>query len=706
MKTYQVESVLRPAIELWSAATAYLAAALLIIAPGAILMTPDVAYSGSLLLVLFGLFRTKDGIWIIRYRRGLLRMPRYVIKASKVPVSDSWLYLGRGFEWDRLHTQRLRDARKESRTYLRHGAVWRWARRIEKTWENRTGLLRGFAFVAFLVSRDSFWNPLRPAPPIGGKPELHGVGLLDEAETYTAQSERVGHTLVMGTTRVGKSQLAKLFVTQDIRRGDSAVITMDPKGDADLMLTTISEGLRTGRPVYLFHLGFPKMSCRYNSVGHFQRITEVSTRLTDALPSQGSAAAFKEFGWRFINIIAQAEVALSRRPHFQNFRRYISNIEPLFLEYARFYLEQSGLDGWQASVETIKRNLNPKTIPRSLQGREADTIAILKYIQERDIYEPVLDGLITAVRYERSYFDKIVASVGPLLEKLTTGRIAELISPDYDDIDDDRPIIDWMSVIRQKAIVYIGLDALSDSMISGAVGAAMFADITSTLGDIYKHGLQEGMPTIRYKNEFGQMNSTDLDNTKVNLHADEFNELVGDQFIPMMNKGGGAGLQVTAYTQTGADVEAGIGDAAKAEQIKGNFNTLIMMRVKTIDTAEILTSMVPPVQVDLLTSRTGANDNSDPESDVDFTSSTMGQVSSQDVPAIEPADLTQLPKGQAFALLDGGRLFKLRFPLVKTPSDVPRSVVEMAQIMRKKYDTGEKWFKDEFAESAPWRDDA
>jgi hypothetical protein len=39
-------------------------------------------------------------------------------------------------------------------------------------------------------------------------------------------------------------------------------------------------------------------------------------------------------------------------------------------------------------------------------------------------------------------------------------------------------------------------------------------------------------------------------NTKntLSIHADEFNELIGDQFIPMINKAGGAGYQVTAYT--------------------------------------------------------------------------------------------------------------------------------------------------------------
>ncbi len=51
-----------------------------------------------------------------------------------------------------------------------------------------------------------------------------------------------------------------------------------------------------------------------------------------------------------------------------------------------------------------------------------------------------LDGLRSAIRYDRTYFDKIVASLLPLLEKLTTGKTAALLSPDYTNMQDPRPI--------------------------------------------------------------------------------------------------------------------------------------------------------------------------------------------------------------------------------------------------------------------------
>jgi hypothetical protein len=70
---------------------------------------------------------------------------------------------------------------------------------------------------------------------------------------------------------------------------------------------------------------FPEVSARYNAIGSFSRITEVATRIANQLPSEGNSAAFKEFAWRFVNIIARALVALGCRPDYQQIRRYIKD---------------------------------------------------------------------------------------------------------------------------------------------------------------------------------------------------------------------------------------------------------------------------------------------------------------------------------------------------------------------------------------------
>lgn len=85
------------------------------------------------------------------------------------------------------------------------------------------------------------------------------------------------------------------------------VIVFDPKGDADLLKRMYIECKRAGRfdEFYVFHLGWPDYSARYNAVGRFGRISEVATRIAGQLSGEGNSAAFREFAWRFVNIIAR-----------------------------------------------------------------------------------------------------------------------------------------------------------------------------------------------------------------------------------------------------------------------------------------------------------------------------------------------------------------------------------------------------------------
>lgn len=198
----------------------------------------------------------------------------------------------------------------------------------------------------------------------------------------------------------------------------------------------------------------------------------------------------------------------------------------------------------------IAGGITEKNTPRNLQGRGSYVVALEQYLSTTRLHDTILDGLRTAVRYDKTYFDKIVASLLPLLEKLTTRKISQLLAPDYGDLNDPRPVFNWQQAIRQRAIIYVGLDALSDAEIAAAVGNSMFADLVSVAGHIYKHGVMDGLPQTE-------------ENPAINLHCDEFSELMGDEFIPLINKGGGAGVEVTAYTQTLSDIEAASATAPK-----------------------------------------------------------------------------------------------------------------------------------------------
>lgn len=685
--TYTIESLLRPAVELYTVLVCVAAALLCVFAPWAFALTPLFGAVAATGFIALGFVRLRQAWVVLRYRRNIRRLPHYTMTSKDIPVSNERLFIGKGFRWTQKHTQRLMDTYlPKYAEYVEPTSIYRAARRLEERLE--------FApFPLKMLSKVTTWNialnPARPLPPVGGLPRLHGIEP-HEGDVSLPLGERVGHSLVLGTTRVGKTRLAELFITQDIRRtrrnqtqhlDREVVIVFDPKGDADLLKRMYIECKRAGRldEFYVFHLGWPDYSARYNAVGRFGRISEVATRIAGQLSGEGNSAAFREFAWRFVNIIARALVALGRRPNYEQILKHVINIDALFIEYAQSYFAQHDPKAWQTIVE-VEGKIDRKNLSFAMKDRPLRVVALDMYLTQKRISDPVMDGLRSAVRYDKTYFDKIVASLLPLLEKLTTGRIAELLSPDYMGLEDPRPIFDWMQVIRKRAVVYVGLDALSDTEVAAAVGNSMFSDLVSVAGHIYKFGINDGLP------------GASSGKVAINVHADEFNELMGDEFIPMINKGGGAGMQVTAYTQTMSDIEAKIGSRAKAGQVIGNFNNLFMLRVRETATAELLTNQLPKVQV--FTSTTASSANDAINGNAAFTSNTHDQIQSVSVPMIEPAHVVSLPKGQCFALIEGGNLWKIRMPLPASDPDevMPKDLQALAEGMRKgSVDSSDWW---------------
>lgn len=682
-----IEVLLRPAVELYSVAACLCAAFLCLAAPWAVALSPTFGIAAAALFLLFAAIRLKDAWIILRYRRNIRRLPKYAVTSRQIPVSHQRLFIGKGFLWGQPHTHRLTQTYKpEFKKYVDMPGYWYWMRRFEARIEFAP---KWIAWLAKVSRWDSALNPVRPLPPVGGLPRLHGIEP-DEIDVTLPLGERVGHTLVLGTTRVGKTRLGELMVTQDIRRGETTIF-IDPKGDADMLIRMYCEAKRAGREeaFYVFHLGWPEISARYNAVGRFGRISEVASRISGQLSGEGNSAAFREFAWRFVNVIARALVELGHRPDYLQIQKHVINIDDLFIEYAQHYFAQKDSQAWNKIVQ-IEARLNDKNMPRHMMGREKRVVALDQYLTMERIYDPILDGLKSAVRYDKTYFDKIVASLLPLLEKLTTGKIAQLLAPNYSDLNDPRPVIDWMQIIRQRAIVYVGLDALSDAVVASAVGNSMFADLVSVAGHIYKFGLDDGLPG-------------DNPHVKVpiNVHADEVNELMGDEFLPMINKGGGAGLQITAYTQTMSDIEARIGSRPKAGQVLGNFNNLIMLRVRETATAELLTKQLPKVEVYSSLLMSGATDTSDPSGNTSFTSNTVNRITAASVPMLEPSHIVGLPKGQAFALLEGGQLWKIRMPLPESDpgESVPKNIQNLAEYMRSQYVECGRWWEQQILPS-------
>ena len=194
-----MEVLLRPAVELYTVAVCLGAAVLCLAAPWSLALSPLVGLAGALAFLTFGTIRFYEAWAILRYRRNIRRMPRYVMASRDVPVSQHRLFVGRGFRWDQRHTHRLMQTyRPESRRYVELTPLYRSVRRLEERLERPRPLP--------LLARVTAWTtrePGRSLPPVGGPPRLHGIEP-HEVDVSLPLGERVGHTLVLGTTRVGK----------------------------------------------------------------------------------------------------------------------------------------------------------------------------------------------------------------------------------------------------------------------------------------------------------------------------------------------------------------------------------------------------------------------------------------------------------------------------------------------------------------------
>ncbi|WP_299772610.1 type IV conjugative transfer system coupling protein TraD [uncultured Pseudoteredinibacter sp.] len=662
------------------------AAGLLAVSPSLFLMTPSVAWAGAIVLFAMALWRAKQAWQIGQYQRCLRATPRYSLNASQVPISQRFLFLGKGFQWTQTHTERLYAARdKRAEKYLKPPILKQWIQRKALEWEHHP--FRG-AFMRW-ITQDSVLNPFSPPLATGGDPVIHGVGIRAETNAMMPLSERVGHMVVVARTRHGKTRLAELLTTQDIHRKGNCVIVLDPKGDADYLKRIYVETQRAGRLLIIFHLGFPEKSARYNAIGSFSRITEVATRIANQLPSEGDASAFKEFAWQFINVIAVALVALGERPDFRKIRRHISDIDTLIVEYGRYWLAENGPEDWQDQLEILLEETQPKHLSRGEQGKDFEAVIMVRYLRELGDVDQVLEGLISAFRYDREYFQKITVAVKPFLEKLTTGAIADVLAPNINDARDNRPVLEWAQAIRNQAVVYVGLDALTDPEVASAVGASMFSDLTSLAGHIYKHGIYPPNPEPQ-----AQSTGSPLENPDIIIHGDEFSDLIGPQFKTLINKSGGAGYQLNLYTQTWSDPIAELGSEAKAGQLAGNIGTMLIMGVKEVATCEMFTKQLPEVSISEIMAVSGVTDSgTDDNPAISFTSNNQDRISVSRVPMISPADIVALPKGQAFVLLKGSELWKIRIPMPSKADDeaLPNQLESMLDHMRQSYTSVTDW---------------
>jgi len=475
------------------------------------------------------------------------------------------------------------------------------------------------------------WRRQRAARgPHQGAYWLHALAA--EQEITMPLGNTYGHVLIFGTTRAGKTRLFDNLITQAILRGE-AVIIIDPKGDHDLRKNAERACRAMGQPerfVY-FHPAYPETSACLDPLRNFNRGTELASRISALITkADGGADAFASFCWLALNTVIGGLHLIGERASLVKIRQYIeSGIQPLALQGLRQYCEKHGnrdeLSGFTANA---KNN---------------EIVGYINFYERvlvpRGLAHPDVGGLISMYHHDKDHFGKMVASLVPILSMLTSGPLKDMLSPTPG--EGDNIITDTGRIIKNKQVLYIGLDSLSDSQVGTAIGALLLSDMVAVAGDRYNYGVGE---------------------TPVNLFVDEAAEIINQPLIQLMNKGGGALIRVNIATQTVADLEARLGSKPRAEQVMGNANTVFALRVNDGATQKYLAEALPKVRVRQIQKQYSQGVGSTIQSS--FSGGYSESLQDTSDYAITAANYGSLPPLHYFARLPGGRLVKGRVPIL------------------------------------------
>jgi conjugal transfer pilus assembly protein TraD len=566
--------------------------------------------------------RGKETFEIFRFRASIaaFRVEKIAaseaVKISRKHIKESnSFWLGRGFTWTQKHAE------------ISRAITYRDPDEIEgpPTWLPKQVLdyIRPANFV-----------PLKEGEI--GVPWIHGINP-DEEELTLPIDSLSGHTLVVGTTRAGKTRLYELLTTQIIHN-KNVLIVLDPKGDKDWENRLRKECKKAGRKFLYFHPAHPSKSIRINPIAAWNNLSEPATRIGQLIDAEGT---FGAFAWKTLYRIMRGIVAAGEKPTIKAAKEYVQQgVEPLLEKLIKSELYDLEGSKWDSNLISFSPPPSAKGKPSQIKSEKLEQM-INKYLDCK-IKNEAIESLIAMVYHSKEHYSKMIQVLEPILEMLGSDELGKMLSPDPLDMNDNRPIYDIKKVIEEEAVLYVGLDSLSNKIIGSAIGSVLLADIASELGATYN---------FREKKD-------------IYLFIDEAAEVMNDQGIQILNKGGGAGLKAFIATQTIADFDVVFGSAAKTKQALGNLNNVIALRVKDPEMASwIAESFGTTSRRDIKRSISSGSGSS--KLFTEFTSTSGQSISEEEVPFVTADLLTRLPGLHYFAFVAGSRLMKGRLPLLQ-----------------------------------------
>lgn len=638
------EQILRPLYE-FRAVVAWLAAAIWCFGWALALDFGGLAISllmGTSLLM--AAWRLSSGLSLARMKLALIGKPVSFITTtqlqSALPKLGNNLWLGWGYRWEPRHTRRAYEVMKRDIAEIYPPS---WV--LKMLGEKRDPA----------AERGMQW--------------IHGLET-EEKDILAPFDSLKGHCAVIATTGAIKTRLVSLILYQLAARGD-AVIVIDPKGDPELREIGRSCAASIGAPerFLMMHPAFASESTRMDLLKNWDRVSQVASRVSLVLSSEDST--FKDFCWNAVHSITNGMKFVGRRVNIVSLKTAMQSrvsVERLAEEALLRFFSTDGLpfqDRIQEEIAKLGFAGKPGKGKQSMVI-ETGSVELTAMIQvfNKDLAEDrpeamrrnvpekpeEIRGLLAILEADKQWFNKMIVSITPMLTKLSTDDLRGLLSPDYEDLNDTRPIMDMMRVVKGKHILYVGTDTLADPSVGHALAAMLLADASSVAAEIYNHGIEgdDGSQPRR-----------------IHVFVDEWGDVMCEPLIQLANKGRGAGIFIWALGQTISDLtDAFGGEKDKALRFMGNMNNLIVGATQDSATMELVSEKfgMTSIQTRSQSQSTGSKTE---DTGLEFSVNRGESISDTKTELFPPSLLPGMPDLQYVAMLNRSEFHKGRIPVLQ-----------------------------------------
>ncbi|MFN7693449.1 MAG: conjugative transfer system coupling protein TraD [Burkholderiales bacterium] len=562
--------------------------------------------------------------WSFKLRlagRPIELLPAVQLEKASAKLKDE-IWLGWGFRWEPRHAQLAYEVLKKDMEEI-YPPAWylKWSK--------------------------------APQDPRKAKGLPWVQGLEAERDVLLPFKALEGHTAIMAITGAIKTTFYKLLVYQFARRGD-VVIVMDPKGDRDLQRICRDVPASLGHPerFVMCHPAFGSKSFRYDALAAWDRETQVASRIR-MIMSASEDDNFVSYVWMTVTHIVGCMKRIGRRVSIATLLDHVQSqaaAEQLAERVIERFLQE---DSPHHSVLVEARVAEMETESRKPRGRGTQIsnpklAALAEYFkfEVADSKRPrEISGLVSALESNREWFSKMVVALTPILTKLSSGDLGPLLSPDYQDIEDERPIFNARKIIEGGYVAYFGLDALSDSSVAEAIAAMALADLAATAGEIYN-----------YENPSSSTR-------KIHVVCDEWGDLVCEPLIQLANKARGANVVLYLAGQTFADLVVKLGDPNKARRVLGNCNNLIVGATSDKDTLDIVMSKFGETSVRSMSVAQGSGQKTE-DTGLEYSATRTTSLKETVTDLVPPNVVMALPDLQYFAVVNRAQIYKGRVPVL------------------------------------------